>query len=65
MPVPGAVCKPHAPDLTGKDAIKWEHGGENGRGGGEAQAAAEKTQRGSDTTNDASANGEKGDRERR
>ena len=43
IPVPGAVCQPRAPDLTGMDSNQWEHGGEHGKGGREAQEAAGKT----------------------
>ena len=64
LPVPGAVCRPGAPDSTGKDANQGEHGGGNGKGGREAQAAARKTERRSVTTHNASANGDRGAGER-
>ena len=64
MPVTGAVCQPRAPELTGRDATQGEHGGENRKGGGEAQAAAGKVERGRGTTHDASAIRDSGDRER-
>ena len=64
LPVPGAVCRPGAPDSTGKDANQGEHGGGNSKGGREAQAAARKTERRSVTTHNASANGDRGAGER-
>ena len=60
MPMPGAVCQSHAPDLTGRDSNQGEHKGENGKGGGKVQEAAGKTERGIGTTHDASANGDNG-----
>ena len=42
--MPGSMCQPCAPDSTGKDATKGEHGRENGEGGGEAQAAVGKAE---------------------
>ena len=61
MPVPGAVCEPRTPDLMAEYADQGEHGGENRKGGGEAQAAAGKTERGRGTTHNSSANRYKGD----
>ena len=58
------MCQPPAPELTGRDANKGENGGGNVKGGGEAQAAARKTERGRGTTHDASVNGDNGDGER-
>ena len=65
MPVPEAVCQPRAPDLMGRDANQGEHRGETWKRGGEAQAAAGKTEKGRGTTQDTSVNGDKDAGERR
>ena len=64
MLVPGAVFQPRAPESTGKDATQGEHRGGNRKVGGEAQAAAGKSERGRGTMHDVSANGDRGDGER-
>ena len=64
MPVPGSVYQQRVPDSTGRDANQGECGGENGKGGGEAQLAAGKSKRGRGTTHNAGVNGDKGAKER-
>ena len=46
MPVSGAVCQPRTPDSTGRDA---EQGGHEGKGDGEVQETAEKSEGGTYT----------------
>ena len=64
MLVPGTVCQPRSPDLTGRDADKRVNGGGKSKGGGKVEEAAGKNEGGSDTPHDASANGDNGAGER-
>ena len=64
MPVPGAVFQPRSLDPTGQDDTQGERGGENGGRGGEAQTAAGKAERECGATDNASVNGDRGNKGR-